>query len=443
MALAHSLPKETGTPGAPRPRRWRRRLAALVAVLALLAVLAVLLLTDAKPSAENHSAPTADQVGAGRDAIYQIRAGQHSATGASQVRIGPAQLDGLSAMASYGYRPSRFDMYTHKGVFYATVSLPLPLDRWLNVNLYASELSHGFPQIRMRVGSVSFSPAASRYLLDLTRWVFRKRGIALPPLDKMVRDFVVDDETVVATVQIPIETIVQHQAAEEGGPVDPMLVARTFCRLSAAQQSDPQADFAIQIRRAFPISDGANATADTNRAALVALAMFIVDRRIGEMANVSDAQTARCATKPTTAITLHGRSDLPKHWSLSAALAALTGVQLAEAMGEWKELADSLSKASQFQPGDPSGFSFVDIAADRSGFHVARGAISLVRAGEMARRLSLATDAGILPSSLLEAPDGLTAAEFKARYGNIADPRYLETVRQIDDVLWRDSLLGR
>ncbi len=55
---------------------------------------------------------------------------------------------------------------------------------------------------------------------------------------------------------------------------------------------------------------------------------------------------------------LHGRHDLPRHFMGSAAIAVSGGGALSQAIGLFKEIDDSRGG---------SGFSFVDLLADRVG----------------------------------------------------------------------------
>ncbi|OYU74888.1 MAG: hypothetical protein CFE32_16315 [Alphaproteobacteria bacterium PA3] len=142
---------------------------------------------------------------------------------------------------------------------------------------------------------------------------------------------------------------------------------------------------------------------------------------------------------PISRIELHGRRDLTTQWALSAAREVVTGRQFAQSMGEWKELSDSLSRKSEFQPGDPTGFSFVDIAANRSGLRTAYAASEAASAATMAARLSVASGPDILPPSLLKRQEG-AAFDFAKAYGGIQDPRFAATITQIDKVLGHEGL---
>lgn len=417
---------------------WHKTVAKFTLTLITLALVCFFALTDAAPRTKARPAPTAQQVGAGRDAVLQLRPTISAPGNSSRVRLRPVHLDGLSALATHGFRPDRLDLSVAEQALHVHASHKLPMGRWLNVRAEVRPSGTGFPEVRAKVGAISLSPWLSRLTLDAARFAATAFGADLPPLDDLVQQFGVEDDTLVATVQIPNEAGLIDRITGGNSSLDTELVSATYCRLADAQRADPQSDFAVQVRRAFPADQVEQATPESNRAALVALAMAIVGKKVGVMARIDQSAIAGC-TMPKSRIELHGRRDLPKHWALSAALEVVTGHQFAQSMGEWKELSDSLSRKSEFQPGDPTGFSFVDIAANRSGLRTAYAASEAASAAAMAARLSVANGADILPPSLLKRQEG-AAFDFAKAYGGIQDPRFAATITQIDKVLGRQGL---
>lgn len=124
--------------------------------------------------------------------------------------------------------------------------------------------------------------------------------------------------------------------------------------------------------------------------------------------------------RPIT-LTLRGREDLAQHFTVSAALAAWAGEPLANTIGLDKEVSDSRGG---------SGFSFVDLTADRAG----------TRLGELAvrdpERLAAAVSAGLRDASLLPPIDGLPesmmADEFQRRFGGVGAPAYTHMVDEVE-----------
>ncbi|HEX8421728.1 MAG TPA: hypothetical protein VF638_17105 [Sphingomonas sp.] len=429
-------PAAQAAPHAARRRRWP----AILAVLLAIALSLLLAVTSGSPWVAPRGTVTAQQVGAGRAAVAQLQPGGIATPQGNAVRFGRAELDGIGALVSDGFAPDRLALEVRRGILTVTGSRPWWFGRWLNVRLVTSGTSKGFPVIRIRIGAIPLSPAISRRIVDFLRYAANRRGLALPPLDKLVRSIAVERDAVAATIALPPREMLADRLAKlENDPVDAVAVKRLYCGLAAAQRRYPSDDLAHHVNRAFAGAAAQPNPAVYNRAAFVALAMLLVDPRAGDLAGGAQAATAGCRIDPVV-VTIHGRDDLSKHWALSAALSAGAGGQLAQALGEWKELADSLAQQSEFAVGDPTGFSFVDLSADRSGFTIAQAASDPDQAGRIGALLARATPATILPPSLLDRRERLTNAEFVRRYGSVQDPRYAAMVAGIDAVLARDGI---
>jgi hypothetical protein len=124
--------------------------------------------------------------------------------------------------------------------------------------------------------------------------------------------------------------------------------------------------------------------------------------------------------RPLT-LTLRGRTDLAQHFAISAALAAAAGEPLANAIGVEKEVDDAKRG---------SGFSFIDLTADRAG----------TRLGELAvrnpERLAAALAAGLTDAAMLPSIDGLPefmmTDEFQRRFGGVGAPAYKRMSDEIE-----------
>jgi hypothetical protein len=417
------------------PARPGRRANLLVALVALLSVMLVLwfTVTSAAPSIPQPAAPTAEDAGAGRQAYWQLRDARGNKQG-QLISLGQAQLAGLGAIASHGFRPDRLRLGIIGSELRVDASHQLPMKRWLNVVIVATASGKGFPSTRLKVGEWTLPPMLSRWALEIGRW-YVKRRTEVPPLDGMVHDFSVKGGTVSAVVSLPGKMgLVDQMAGAISQDIDSSQVVKVYCELSARQKKEPSSDFAEQVRRAFSVDPAGASLPGFNRARFVALGMLLVSDRVGDFAETARDDIAKCRISPVPA-SIYGRYDWPKHWTLSAAIAVGAGVQLSEAVGEWKELSDSLAKQSQFAAGDPSGFSMTDLGADRSGFQTARAAADPERAAQMAQQLARATPEQLLPRELTVREESLTNPQFIQRYGGVDDPRFIARVREIDAVI--------
>jgi hypothetical protein len=149
-----------------------------------------------------------------------------------------------------------------------------------------------------------------------------------------------------------------------------------------------------------------------NRAAIVVLALYASGTGLAAIAPAA-AQWTQPARRT---VTLAGRDDFPKHFLISAAIAAEAGSPLADAVGLHKEVDDSRGG---------SGFSFNDIGADRAGTRFGELAS---QSPERARKLAQALADGVKESDFMpdvaDLPEFMPEAEFKRRFGGIGGPGY-------------------
>jgi uncharacterized protein YpmS len=130
---------------------------------------------------------------------------------------------------------------------------------------------------------------------------------------------------------------------------------------------------------------------------------------------------------PKRSALLQRRVDLAQHFITSAALAVAGTKTLADVVGMAKELNDTHSG---------SGFSFVDLAADRAGAHFGKFA---VRSDETARKvqttLSSAPDEALFMPSTKDLPENLKAAEFQQRFKTIGSPEFTAMKEKIEALI--------
>jgi len=97
---------------------------------------------------------------------------------------------------------------------------------------------------------------------------------------------------------------------------------------------------------------------EENQALILALAMYVqgtdVDKLLGRAPQASPRRLD---------VRLNSRSDLAQHFVVSAAIAVKANTRIADAIGLYKEIDDSLGG---------TGFSFADLAADRAGVGFAK-----------------------------------------------------------------------
>lgn len=172
--------------------------------------------------------------------------------------------------------------------------------------------------------------------------------------------------------------------------------------------------------------------ADENKAALMAAAIYFGSEHFNTLLNaVEQTQLTRCQTsRPRT--TLAGRTDLSLHFMYSAAFKIIADSDMSFALGELKELQDS------FRGG--SGFSFVDLAADRSGIQLAIYASAEHSARRLQARAEQLNDERNFMPALDGLTEGVSQSTFQEQYGGITGAHYQQTLKLIEQRIQNLSL---
>ena len=154
-----------------------------------------------------------------------------------------------------------------------------------------------------------------------------------------------------------------------------------------------------------------------NRAAIVVPTLFANGRGVGD---VVPAARLWPRARPLRVL-LSGRDDWPRHFLVSAALASEGTGPMSQAIGLYKEIADSRGG---------SGFSFNDMAANRAGTRFGERAVqdAVALQDAVARGVS---DADLLPR-VDDLPEFMPEPEFLRRFGGVGAPGYKAMLQIID-----------
>ncbi len=164
-----------------------------------------------------------------------------------------------------------------------------------------------------------------------------------------------------------------------------------------------------------------------NQAALYALAIYLGSQQFQKFTgNVSDSD-AHVPKTNKAKVVLSDRRDLRQHFLVSSGLKLVSDSKMGFTVGEFKELLDSGRGGS--------GFSFIDLAADRAGLAFAeRATRSTESAREFQRIMAQATE-GDYFANFNDLEEGLDKQHFAEHYGNVDSEKYKTIVRLIDQRL--------
>lgn len=155
-----------------------------------------------------------------------------------------------------------------------------------------------------------------------------------------------------------------------------------------------------------------------NRAVIMLLAAYVNGQTI------ADPNAPHISKLPVHTVLLRGRQDLGQHFMASAAMVVQGGNTLSNLIGWYKEMSDS---------DGGSGFSFADMAANRSGIRFAELA---TRDRDSARQLQRIASRGLIDDDFMPRidglPEGMTKRDFEVSFGGQQDPAYQGMIARID-----------
>lgn len=158
---------------------------------------------------------------------------------------------------------------------------------------------------------------------------------------------------------------------------------------------------------------------EENRAALRALSLYIAEADAAQLLGES------LPPPPRRTLILAGREDRAQHFLISAGLTVSASTVLAESLGLLKEVDDSQAGGS--------GFSFIDIGADRTGVRFAELAIAGPEQARMVQdRVAAIEDEGLFMPDFRDLPELLSEEEFRGSYGGVGEPAYEAVLQDID-----------
>ena len=401
-----------------------RTLAAAVSLLVVSALLIAVLAFESTPRVTADEPVTISDVQRARVVLARHDPRRASGAGMQTVTLAGQDVTLLVRYAVSRWRPAAARVTLRDGAADVEASVESstnPLGRWTNITAVLTE-GPGLPRIaRLTVGPVPVpafvANAVARWLLDRA-----PSGTPLAVARATVRRVRFQPDSV------RVEYVWQGDA---GAQIGNMLVpAEDVQRLEAynaelARQvetlaPDESLSLAVLLRPMLALAAQRSASGDTageHRAVIATLALYVtgvgLERWIAPAAGWSRPARRR--------VTLGGRDDLAKHFLVSAVVASQSGSALADVVGVTKEVDDSRGG---------TGFSFVDIAADRAGRRFGELAVHSAQTLQGVAGKTLAEDDFMPAVSGL--PESMSAPEFETRFGGVGAPRY-DAVLQIID----------
>ena len=313
--------------------------------------------------------------------------------------------------------------------FIVTMSLPKNyMGQYLNFSFrFGNDDNNELPSLRkFKVGELLLPSKVSAFVIDnIIRHTSLNEYFILAT--RPIKSIIINQQKVTISYHSSLENLIQAQnvLADGGKNADLNIYQQKLTEVIAQHNSAWRLSLADLLKPLFTLAyqrSNLDSAIEENKMAIITINNY-VNRK--ETKKFLALPIATLSTDKHYPAFLFKRIDLAQHFIGSAAITASMNDQVSKAVGEEKELSDA-------QGG--SGFSFVDLAADKAGTRFGEMATS---SPEGARKLQKKiseikdyTDFMPDPSGLLEHMDD---AEFKQRYESVDSPVYQELSKQIDE----------
>jgi hypothetical protein len=394
----------------------------LIAPLALIGT--ALLVVDTQPSVSRAAEVTPGSIERAKRILDQNDPRKLKSGARRTVVISQGDLDlAANYLANqYARASARVALKNRAVEINASWRLPLiPIGLYLNFDTLLVEDQSQLRWELLRIGRLSLPPQLAYWLAS------RALDLAFGPVDlnsfaQVVKQIRIDNQRVAMTyewqadlpdklraVLLPPEEQYRLKAYQER--LAEVTRAQKSKNVSMNELLAPLLKFAAERSDKNPTAE--------NRAAILLLSIYINGESLDKI-----LPAAKNWPRPAKlGVLLSKRDDFAKHFIVSAALAANAGSPLADAVGVYKEIADSRGG---------SGFSFNDIAADRAGTRFGEYAVQRASARTLQQKLAGGISENDFMPNTADLPEYMQEAEFKRVFGGFDGPEYKLMMAEIE-----------
>jgi hypothetical protein len=370
-----------------------------------------------------------------RDDIARAKKILHEGAKTKPDEIGTIELTqpDLNLAANYllnRYSKSAVNIEIKNTVLRVTVTMTLPrngLGQYLNISFRLGNDDHSqLPSLtKFKAGKLLLPAKFAAFVIDnIIRHTSLNDYFILAT--RPIKAIKIDPQKISITYYSSMETLIQARNFLTQSSDNPNLdiyqqkLAEVIAqhdpawRLSLADLLKPLFELALQR------STLENAI-EENKIAIIAVNNYVNRKETKKFLSFPASKLTAEKRYPTF---LYKRIDLAQHFIGSAAITASVNGQVAKVVGEEKELSDA-------QGG--SGFSFIDLAADKAGTRFGEMATSSPEnALKIQKAMSGIKDYSDFMPDPTDLPEHMDEAEFKQRYQSVDSAVYQEISKQID-----------
>ncbi|MBD9355474.1 hypothetical protein [Methylomonas albis] len=393
-------------------------------LLPVLLGLTLLLAIDDKPKLQNRADLTPEQIARAKLIFRQNDPRRLQSGAIARVKLAQQELDlAINYFANqYANGVASLRIDEDRALIEATLHLPAnPVGRYVNLALELRQ-SAGLPTVdHLSVGKLWIPGLLAKPLLNLAL------NILQPAADRQAF------ANIVKHVQFQSQrlTVTYRWQADLPGKLRGALLSpedqqrleayqRRLAELS--QTANKSLSLTDYTKPLFKLALQRSASGDPiaeNRALILILTLYVNRQPLMKIVPESGFWPRPLWRQ----VTLNGRDDLTKHYLVSAMLAAYSGTPLADAVGLFKEIEDSRGG---------SGFSFNDLAADRTGTRMGEQAVASPALAQKIQALLASADENQMMPATADLPESLTEAEFIRRFGGTDGEAYKQLMQGIE-----------
>lgn len=324
------------------------------------------------------------------------------------------------------YSDSQSQIRLHDDYILFSLRFPLPenlFGRYLDIQFQLHTPDLRPPEIStLQIGEIAIPDAYAGLLIDT--------AIEQTRLNKYLQ--LISQNLKVFRIQKQQLHIVYQSPATTNSNIQRLLTPKTDTQAIAKYQQaldkalrehDPDWRLSLSnvlrplFRLAQQRSNAENAIAE-NR-----LAIFVANRYVnyypGSTAHRQDSKIS-----PRYSVFLYKRIDMAQHFMWSATFTAIGNSQLANILGTEKELSDAKKG---------SGFSFIDLAADRAGTSFGKHATASPESAlQMQQKMAEVENYRAFMPDIRDLPESLSSQAFTQQYQSIYSAKYQTVLEDID-----------
>jgi len=358
------------------------------------------------------------------------------------------EFSSISALLWRLYPGAVADFTLSKNALLAEATLELPVPgplKYLNVSMAVLPSKKGIRLMSVKFG---YLPVPGGWLLNILEWQLNEHlgdGLGSDLLDR-VGEVRVSAERVSVDYRLAGSSQSRVKLADTGfllvklrlsADIDLALVREYYLVLLAyVEEHLRERQLSRFLGHMFSLarhrSQGAASEGSMaeNRAAMLALIWYLGPDKLGRVFGSGEGMSATQFFKRRQlrdSLLLHQRVDLQKHFVYSMALQLLANSNTSNIAGEVKELLDA---------GLGSGFSFVDLLADKAGTRLALLATQSEASANQVQQVLAGQldDLDIMPLPM-GLPEGLHSPQFQNRYRDINSAPYRQMLQRIESLL--------